>query len=261
MILDRFRLDGRAAIVTGGSRGIGAGIAVALAECGADVVLTARDPETLATTAARIEAIGRRAVTVPAELSDLTRLPAVVEAATSSFGRLDVVVNNVGGTGPRAFLDTSPRYLEVAFHFNVTVAFELTRLAVPHLLETGGGSVINVGSTMGHLVDRGFLAYGTVKAALIHQSRMAAADLSPRIRVNAIAPGSVETEALGSILTDDMKATMVSMTPMRRLGVVDDIAGAAVYLASDAASFVTGTVLEVDGGLQVPNLPLGLADL
>lgn len=262
MLLDRFGVPGKVAIVTGASRGIGAATSLALAEAGADLVVSARDPEVLATLVDKVAVeTGRRAVPVAADLDDLAQLPALVEAATSYFGRLDIVVNNVGGTMPRPFMDTSARYLEAAFHFNVTVAFEMTKLAVPHLLAAGGGSVINISSTMGRLVDRGYVAYGTAKAALIHLTRLAAVDLAPRIRVNVVAPGSIETDALGSVLNDDMRRIMTTMTPAHRLGAVEDIAAAVLYLASDAGAFLTGKVLEVDGGLNTPNLPLGLPDL
>jgi 7-alpha-hydroxysteroid dehydrogenase len=260
--MDLFRVDGKVAVITGSSRGIGAAAATALAECGADVVVSARDPDTLAGLVKRLEEeTGRRAIAVPADLNDLENLPALVDAAVSSYGRLDIVVNNVGGSIPRPFLDTSARVLEEAFHWNVTTGFELTRLAVPHLLAAGGGSVINISSAVGHLTDRGFVAYATAKAAVDHMTGLMAKDLSPRIRVNAIAPGSIDTEALATVLDDDMRKTMTSMTPLRKLGRVEDIAAAVVYLASDASSFVTGKVLEVDGGITHPNLPLGLPDL
>jgi len=163
---------------------------------------------------------------------------------------------------PRPFLDTSPGYLERAFHFNVTTAFVLTKAAVPAMLERGEGAVVNIGSAMGRMADRGMLAYGTAKAGLAHLTRLAAADLAPRIRVNAIAVGSVATSAL-EIVTgdDDVRAAMEEATPVRRLGEVEDIAAACLWLASPAGSFVTGKVIEVDGGLQAPNLPLGLPDL
>lgn len=262
MLADRLRLDGRAAIVTGASRGIGAATAAALAEAGADLVVSARNAGDLSELAAKIESsTGRHVAAQPADLSDLDSLPPLVEAAMERFGRLDVVINNVGGTMPRPFLDTSPRYLEAAFHFNVTVAYELTRLATPRMLAGGGGSVVNVASAIGRLVDRGYVAYGTAKAALIHMTRLVAADLAPRIRVNVVAPGAIETDALASVLSDEMRQTMISMTPARRLGHVDDIADAIVYLASDAGSYLTGKVIEVDGGMNAPNLPLGLPDL
>jgi 7-alpha-hydroxysteroid dehydrogenase len=129
------------------------------------------------------------------------------------------------------------------------------------MLAVGTGSVINISSAMGRLADRGFIAYGTAKAALVHMSRLAAVDLSPRVRVNVVAPGSVDTEALGSVLNDEMRKTMIDKTPLARLGTPEDIAAAVVYLASDAGSFLTGKVIEVDGGLNAPNLPLGLPDL
>ena len=260
--MDLFRLDGRVAIVTGASRGIGAGCAQALAEAGADLVISARDPEVLSSFAKTVEAdTGRRVVGVPADLNDLEQLPALVEAATTGFGRIDVLVNNVGGTLPRPFLDTSARSLEAAFHWNVTVGFQLTKLCVPHMLAAGGGSIINISSAVGHLADRGYIGYGTAKGALDHFTELAALDLAPRIRMNAVAPGSIDTDALASVLDDSMRQTMTSMTPLRRLGRVEDIAAAVLYLASDAGSFLTGKVIEVDGGLTIPNLPLGLPDL
>jgi 7-alpha-hydroxysteroid dehydrogenase len=262
MLADSFRVDGRVAIVTGASRGIGAATALALAGSGADLVVSARNAEDLSALAAKVETdTGKRAVAVPADLNDLDSLPPLVEAAKAEFGRLDVLVNNVGGTMPRPFLDTSPGYLERAFHFNVTVAFQLTRLAAPVMLAGEGGSVVNVASAIGRLVDRGFVAYGTAKAALIHMTRLIALDLAPRVRVNVVAPGAIETEALGTVLSDEMRETMIGLTPARRLGRVEDIAAAILYLASDAGSYVTGKVVEVDGGQHVANLPLGLPDL
>jgi 7-alpha-hydroxysteroid dehydrogenase len=262
VILDRFRLTDRAAIVTGAGRGIGAASALALAEAGADVVISSRTPDQLAEVAKRIEGAGRRAVTVRADLNDLDVLPSLVDAARDAFGRLDIVVNNVGGTMPRAFLDTSARALEGAFHFNVTTAHELTRAAVPAMLAGDGGSVVNISSAMGRTQGRGFVAYGTAKAALAHFTRLAATDLAPRIRVNAIAVGSVATSALEVVLTnDELRRAMEEATPLRRIGDPEDIAAAVVYLCSPAGSYMTGKVLEVDGGLDHPNLDLGLPDL
>ncbi len=200
MILDRFQLTDKVAIVTGAGRGIGAATAVALAEAGADVVISARTREQLAGVAKQVEAAGRRAVAVPADLSDLEAVAALVERTREAFGRLDLVVNNVGGAMPRPFLDTSPGRLEQAFHFNVATAHALLRPAVPLLVEDGGGSVVNISSAMGRMSGRGYLAYGTAKGALAHYTRLAAADLAPRIRVNAIAVGSVATSALDIVM-------------------------------------------------------------
>jgi 7-alpha-hydroxysteroid dehydrogenase len=260
--LDRFRVDGRAAIVTGAGRGIGAATALLLAEAGADVVLASRTVEQLEVVAKEIEGGGRRAVVAPMDVNDNDSVASLVDRCVEAFGRVDIVVNNAGGTMPRPLLDTSPGYLERAFHFNVTSAFVLSKTAVPHLLESDGASIVNISSAIGRLRDRGMLAYGTSKAALSHMTRMMAADLAPKVRVNAIAVGSVATSALEVVLeSDELRTQMVEGTPLKRLGEPEDIALAALYLASAASSFVTGKILEVDGGLEEANLELGLPDL
>jgi 7-alpha-hydroxysteroid dehydrogenase len=266
MIGDFFRVDGRAAVVTGAGRGLGAAAAVALAEAGADVVISARSEEQLAKVAQEIEAAGRRAVVVPADLSDLDAAAGLAEAAVSAFGRLDIVVNNVGGAMPRPFLDTAPRHLSRAFEFNVATAHSLTRAAVPHLLaaaENGTTSaVINITSTVGRVAGRGYLAYGTAKAALAHYTRLAAADLAPRIRVNGIAVGAAATSALDIVVSDDgLRQQLEQSTPLARIGDPREVAAAVVYLAAPSGGYLTGKILEVDGGLQFPNVDLGLEDL
>ena len=145
----------KVAVVTGAGRGIGAATAVGLAEAGADVVISARTTEQLDEVAGQIEGAGRRAVAVPADLSDLDAVAALVDQAREAFGRLDLVVNNVGGAMPRPFMDTSPGRLEQAFHFNVSTAHALLRPAVPLMLEGGGGSVVNISSAMGRMAGRG----------------------------------------------------------------------------------------------------------
>jgi 7-alpha-hydroxysteroid dehydrogenase len=262
MITQRFRLDGRAAVVTGAGRGIGAASAIALAQSGADVVISARTVAQLQDVAARIEEAGRRAVIVPADLNDLDAVAGLATTAHDAFGRLDVIVNNVGGTMPRAFLDTSPGFLERALHFNVATAHALTRAAVPHMLAGDGGAVVNISSAMGRLSGRGFVAYGTAKAALSHYTRLAATDLAPRIRVNAIAVGSIATSALDVIVQDEgLRTAMETATPLQRIGEPEDIAAAVVYLSSPAGAYITGKVIEVDGGIEQPNADLGLPDL
>jgi 7-alpha-hydroxysteroid dehydrogenase len=262
MLLDRFSLTDKVAIVTGAGRGIGAACALGFAEAGADVVIAARTKEQLEDVANQVADRGRRALGVPCDVSDLANLDLIVDQAMSEFGRIDVVVNNAGGAMPQPFLDTSEKALEGAFHFNVTTAFTLSKLAVPHMLARDGGSIVNISSTMGRLTDRGYVAYGTAKGALSHMTRLMAADLAPRVRVNGIAVGSVATSALEIVLTnDDLRNEMVAKTPLRRLGETDDIAIAALYLASPAGSFVTGKILEVDGGIEYPNLALNLPDL
>lgn len=263
-ILDRFDLSGHAAVVTGAGRGIGAATAIALAEAGADVCLSARNEGQLDTVAHEIEAIGRTAVVVPADLSDPDAAAGLAQTAYDALGRLDLVVNNVGGTIPNAFLDTDVEYLTEAFSFNVATAHALSRAAVPLMLESPDGqqSIVSISSVMGRVAGRGYLAYGTAKAALAHWTRLAATDLAPRIRVNGIFVGSVLTSALEFVAADDaMRTQMEDATPLGRIGEAEDIAAGVVYLASRAGQYVTGKLLEIDGGLQQPNLDLAVPDL
>lgn len=261
MILDQFKLTDRVVMITGAGRGIGAGCAQACAEAGAHVALTARTVSQLEEVAAEVRAQGRKALIFPADVNDLDTLEAFVAATIEEFGRIDTVINNAGGSMPAPFMDTSTEMFEKAFHFNVTTAFSLSQHALPHLLETRG-SIVNISSTMGRIRERGFVAYGTAKAALAHMTRLMAADCAPRVRVNAIAVGSVATSALEIVLTnEDLRKEMTETTPLRRLGEVQDIAAGVVYLASDAASYITGKILEIDGGLEGANLDLGLPDL
>jgi 7-alpha-hydroxysteroid dehydrogenase len=266
MILDRFSVTDQVAVVTGAGRGIGAATAVALAEAGADVVVAARTESDLEKVAAQVESAGRRAAVSASDLSDLDAVAGLVDIAEREFGRLDIVVNNVGGTIPNALLDTDAAYLEEAFHFNVSTAHALVRAAAPVMLDRGGpargGTVVNVSSVVGRVSGRGYLAYGTAKAALVHYTRLAARDLAPHIRVNAVAVGSVMTSALEIVAGDaSVRAAMEQATPLRRIGDTEDVAAAVLYLASPAGGYVTGKLLEVDGGLEQPNLDLGLPDL
>jgi len=262
MILDLFRLDGQTAVITGAGRGIGAASALALAECGADVVIASRTQNDLDEVAAHVAATGRRAVTVACDLSDLVAVAHLVDVARSEFGRLDVVVNNVGGTIPLPFFDTSPEYLEEAFHFNVSTAHALNLAAVPLMLENGGGSIVNISSVMGRVAGRGYSAYGATKAALSHYTRLISKDLAPRVRVNAIAAGSTATSALEIVTSSpELKEMMEGLTPLRRIADPAEIAAGVLYLASPAGAFLTGKVLEIDGGTDIPSLDFNLPDL
>src|ERR1700732_2552607 len=246
VILDKFRLDDQVAVVTGGGRGLGAAIALAFAEVGADVVIASRTQSELEAVAEKVRAVGRRAHIVTGDLAPPEVTAELAGQAVEAFGRLDIVVNNVGGTMPNGLLTTSTKDLKSAFTFNVAAAHALTIAAAPLMLEhSGGGSIINIPSTMGRLAGRGFAAYGTAKAALSHYTRLAALDLCPRIRGNAIAPGSILTSALEVVAgNDELRTQLEEGTPMRRLGEPADIAAAAVYLASPAGGFLTGKTLE-----------------
>jgi len=258
MILDRFRLDDRVAVVTGASKGIGRGIALGLAEVGAHVVLASRTAADLEKVAAEVRARGRRALVVPCDVNEREHLERLVDAAWSELGRIDVVVNNAGGSPPKAALRTSEKMFEAALRFNVTSAFLLSRMAIPRMLERDGGAILNISSGMSWLVDKGFVAYGTAKAALSHMTRLLAYEMAPRVRVNAIAVGAVATAALLPFLEamPDARQKLEAGTPMQRIGTPEDIAAAAVYLCSPAGGWVTGKVFEVDGGTVASNWPL-----
>jgi 7-alpha-hydroxysteroid dehydrogenase len=258
MILDRFQLGGKVAIVTGASVGIGFGSALGLAEAGASVVIAARTAAKLEAAAATIARTGARVLPVVTDVNDAAQLERLVQAAVGEFGRVDILVNNAGGTapGPALFLDQDD--FEQAFHFNVTTALQLSKFCAPHMIEAGGGSIVNISSAMSAMVEPGFVAYGTAKAALSHMTRLLACEWAPRIRVNALAVGATETEALGMFLdaAPNVRDEMIAMTPMARLGTPEDIALGVLFLASSAGGWITGKVFEIDGGTVASNWPM-----
>ncbi len=256
-ILDKFTLRDKVAIVTGAGKGIGAGIARTFAEAGADVVIGARTTADLECVAGEIEALGRRALVVPTDVLDFAQLQNLVDRAMAEFGRIDILVNNAGGFPPKPVAQTSAREFEAAFRFNVTTAFELSRICAPLMVASaGGGAILNISSIAGHKPTPCFAAYGTAKGALSYLTRELAQEFAPKVRVNAIAVGSTRTDALNTVLTPEIEQTMVDLTPMARLGEVEDIALGALYLCTPAASYVTGEILGVNGGMERLNMQM-----
>jgi 7-alpha-hydroxysteroid dehydrogenase len=204
---------------------------------------------------------------VRTDVTQTADLEHLVATTLEAFGRVDVLVNNAGGTPPRAAMQTSERFFEAALRFNVTSAFLLSKLAARAMVDTAGeGTIVNVSSRSSDMVQTGFVAYSAAKAALNMMTRTLASEVAPRVRVNAISVGGVATQSLEIVLTDDaLRAQFEANTPMHRPGEPEDIACAALYLASPASSWVTGKVFQVDGGTEsasitVPVPPLEPAD-
>jgi 7-alpha-hydroxysteroid dehydrogenase len=260
-ILDRFRLDGQVAIVTGSGRGIGAATAMALADAGADIVVTARTVSQMEQTAERIRERGRRALVVGCDVLDAQQRKALVEKTLQEFGRLDILVNNAGGSGPKPALKTTEEDFEASFRFNVTTAFAMSCLSAPEMVKTTGkGVIVNISSIAGRFPQPGFISYGVGKAALDFMTRNLAQDFAPRVRVNAIAVGSTLTDSLASIMNDDLEQAMLARTPLNRLGQPEDVAACALFLASPAADYVTGEIYGVNGGMTQSPIEMPRAD-
>ncbi len=250
-------LRGKAALVTGASRGIGRGIAVALAREGCRVCLCARGAEALEEAAAEVGAMGVETATVVADVTTEAGIRAAVEGTLSAFGRIDVLVNNVGGVTGSSFDETSDEEWQAAFDLNLFPAVRATRLAVPHMRKQGGGSIVNIVSIYGREWGGPYAARATyiaAKTAEIGMTKAVAREMAPHgIRVNSVAPGAIvfpgggwerrsqsDPEGIGAFLKQDF--------PLGRFGTVDEVGRVVAFLASDAASLIVGACLNVDGG-------------
>ncbi|MDL2198100.1 glucose 1-dehydrogenase [Halopseudomonas aestusnigri] len=254
-LIEQFTLQGKVALVTGAGKGIGRAIALAYAEAGASVACAARTLSDVESVAAEIRAAGGKAVAVQCDVNDARQREAAVAATLDAFGKLTHLVNNAGGGGPNHPLKLSWQEFDQSMHFNVTTAYHFIQLCAPHMFEAGSGNVINITSGAARYIQRGFSRYAAAKAALTQLGFMLAQDFAPAIRINAIAPGPIMTDALAGVMTDEIREVMERNTPLKCLGDTQDIAAAALYLATPASKWVTGKVIEVDGGAESSVFP------
>lgn len=240
-------LTGRVAVVTGGGAGIGRGVAEALAAFGAKVAIWERDPETCSATAQELDVLG-----VLTDVRDGEQIEAALTQTTAALGPVDILINNAGGVFPSALLETSENALDAMYRANLRHVLLCTQ-RVARQMVTGSrpGSVVSLTSIEGARAAPGYAAYAAAKAGVINYTRTAAVELAPYgIRVNAIAPDITVTEGLLRLSPHGVPAALSHAVPMGRLGVVDEVAAAAVFLASDMAGYITGQTIHVDGGTQ-----------
>lgn len=240
-------LDNKIALITGARRGIGRAIALKLAENGADCIVLARTPpEDLAQ---EIRAMGRRALALAVDVADNEAVESAFKTAIAEMGGLDILVNNAGITDDTLLMRMKLEQWQRVLDTNLSGAFYCTKAAMRPLLKSSAGRIINISSVVGQMGNAGQANYAASKAGMIGFTKSVAKELGSRgVTVNAIAPGFIETDMTAE-LSDDVKAALLPQIPLGKLGAAEDIAHAAVYLASDAARYVTGQVLNVDGGM------------
>jgi 7-alpha-hydroxysteroid dehydrogenase len=248
-----FSLQGQVAIVTGAGKGIGRACALALAQAGADVALAARTLADLEAVAHEIRAMGRRAITVAGDVSDEAVLDTLVARTLAELGKISILINNAGGSGPNNPLKMTGAEFSAVLAWNVTPAYLLIQKTAQAMRDAGGGAVVNISSVAARYAQKHFSAYSAAKAALNQMTRNLAQDFGPTLRINAIEPGTIMTEALAPYLTPERKERMCNTTPLGRLGQPEDIAAAALFLVAPASPWITGKILGVDGGVEAPN--------
>jgi len=250
MSYSALELNGKVAVVVGGTSGIGRAIALGFAQAGADVIPTSRRTEQVEETAREIEELGRRSLRVTSDVSERATLERVLQEAIGAFGKVDILVNSAGRTKRAPTIDFSDDDWDDIIDTNLTGTLRACQVFGRHMLERESGSIINIASLSTFVALKEVAAYSASKAAVGSLTKSLAVEWSSRgVRVNAIAPGVFRT-ALNQKLLDETERgrEFLMRTPMRRFGNVDELAGAAIFLASDAASFVTGEILAVDGG-------------
>lgn len=243
-----FTIQGQVAVVTGAGAGIGRAIAQTFAAAGASVMVSDLHLEAAAAVAAEITAAGGLAASMACDVTQEDQLAALVSGTVARFGKLTILVSNAGGGGPKPF-DMPMSDFRRVFDLNVFSLFRLAQLAAPEMEKAGAGTILAITSMAAENKNKRMAAYGSSKAATSHLVRNIAFDLGPRnIRVNGIAPGATRTDALNSVLNPEIEEKMLSHTPIKRLGEPQDMANAALFLCSPAASWISGQILTVSGG-------------
>ena len=245
-------LEGKKALVTGGSRGIGRAIALELARQGADVAVNyARNAEAATQVVAEIETLGGSAVALPADVGDFDKAAALVKAAIKALGRLDVLVNNAGITRDTLLLRMQEADWDEVLRVNLKGVFNTSKAAVRSMMRQRAGRIINISSVSGLMGQVGQANYSAAKAGMIGLTKSMAREFAARgITVNAVAPGLITTD-MTAALDEELREQMRSLIPLGRFGVAEDVAHVVAFLASDAAAYITGAVLPVDGGLSM----------
>ena len=247
----RFDVEGRVALVTGAARGIGAAIAVAMAQAGADVVIGLREAARGSSTLAAVEATGRRGLEVQMDVSDVADVRAATEAAVAHFGRIDILVNNAGVGPENPAEDVTEADFELTCAVNLRGTFFTSQLVGRRMLEQGFGRIVNVSSQAGFVALPGESVYCMTKAAIVHLTRCLAVEWGPRgVNVNAVAPTFIETSGTSAALADDRFRRDVEerIAALHRIGTPVDVVGAVLFLVSPAAAMITGETILIDGG-------------
>jgi len=251
--MDRFALNGRVAVVTGSTRGLGEGFARALGDAGASIAIVGRDAEAGRRVVADLEARGTASTFIAADITEREHVEAVLEATMARFGRVDVLVNNAGTCVHAPALDVTPDEWRQVMNVNLDALWTCSQVFGRQFVEQGSGVIVNIGSMSGVIVNRPQWqpAYNASKAAVHQLTRSLAAEWAPfGVRVNALAPGYIKTE-MSPVDDPRYRQNWIDDAPMKRYGTIEELAPAVVFLASDASSFVTGSVLVADGGYTV----------